>query len=271
MIKQFLLFILYCYQYIFARKIFYPVFKLIYQLSLRGLGILNYQNSYITGEQYLISRLSQYYSGNHVTVFDVGANKGDYIKDIRRYFSNTTIHAFEPNHKLLSVLIKYKDKKTNIISQGLSDRKSKMTLYDVADNSGSEHASLYKEVISIYHKKKIRTISVNINTIDAYCKENGIPSVQILKIDTEGNELKVLYGAKAMLNKHMIDFIQFEFNSMNVYSGVFFKMIYNYLDNYWLYRLLPDGLISLREYNSINTEIYAFQNIIAVRKNILFK
>ena len=42
------------YQFLFARKAFYKFNKGLYYLSLRGLGILNYENYKLSGEQAFI-------------------------------------------------------------------------------------------------------------------------------------------------------------------------------------------------------------------------
>ena len=47
--------------------------------------------------------------------------------------------------------------------------------------------------------------------------------LNLLKIDAEGNEYKILLGAKQALQANIIDVIQFEFNEMNVISRVFMK------------------------------------------------
>ena len=42
----------------------------------------------------------------------------------------------------------------------------------------------------------VRTETIKISTVDAYCKEKGIARIDLLKIDTEGYELPVLRGAR---------------------------------------------------------------------------
>src|SRR6185436_3522307 len=94
--------------------------------------------------------------------------------------------------------------------------------------------------------------------------------VDFLKIDTEGNELKVLKGAQSLLQKNAIRAIQFEFNEMNVVSRVFLRDFYDILAGYTFYRLLPDGLLPLGRYSARN-EIFAFQNIFAVNDAVIDK
>ncbi len=65
-----------------------------------------------------------------------------------------------------------------------------------------------------------------------------------------------------------IDVIQFEFNEMNVISRVFMKDFFELLPNYRIYRLLGDGVIEFEVYDPTFMEVFAFQNIACVRRDI---
>jgi len=43
------------YQSVFARRVFYPFNKLLYLLSLRGLGVLNFESDKLSGERFFLS------------------------------------------------------------------------------------------------------------------------------------------------------------------------------------------------------------------------
>jgi len=55
---------------------------------------------------------------------------------------------------------------------------------------------------------------------------------------------------------------------MNVISRTFMRDFTSLLSNYQLHRLLPDGMMKLNNC-ILDTEIFGFQNIVAVNKNIL--
>jgi hypothetical protein len=113
-------------------------------------------------------------------------------------------------------------------------------------------------------------VPIKLETLDSFCKNNGIEKINFLKIDTEGNELKVIKGGLEMiLNK--VDVIQMEFNEMNIVSRVFLKDFYELLSGKFnFYRLTKNAIIALGDYSSIN-EIFRYQDLLLVRKELAAK
>jgi len=250
---------------LFARTVFYKFHKLLYQLSLRGIGILNHESEKISGEGYFIE--------NHVSkirkgvVLDVGANVGKYSKFIKRMNQDIDIFAFEPHPATYQRLVKNVDGmdiKTYNVGVGASD--GSLYLYDYADKDGSSHASLYKDVIEQIHKGQAIAHKVRIISLDTFMIENNIDRVGLLKIDTEGHELEVLKGFERCIRDNKVDLIHFEFNEMNIASRVCFKDFWEFLPNYDFSRMLQDGLVPIRDYSPVYCEIYAYQNIVAKLK-----
>lgn len=257
--------IFYLYVWVFARVSFYKFNKLIYILSLRALGILNFETDKQSGEKYFIEHhVSQIRSG---VVFDVGANVGNYSKLIRSCNSNVEIFCFEP-HPVNFNKLQINTSKLNVhlFNVGVGDTVGKMELFDYADNDGSSHASLYKDVFEKLHKQKTVEHEVEIITLDEFSNQHEIDQVILLKIDTEGHELAVLKGFEKLIRAGRVDLIHFEFNEMNVYSRVFFKDFWDFLPDYDFYRMLPDGLVPIKKYSPVSCEIFAYQNIVAKLK-----
>ncbi len=56
------------------------------------------------------------------------------------------------------------------------------------------------------------SIEVEVDTLDNYTDKNNISKIDVLKIDTEGADTWVLYGAEKLLKEKRIDHIFFEHN-----------------------------------------------------------
>lgn len=256
------------YRYIFARSMFYKFNKLLFNLSIKGLGILNFKNSKVSGEKYLVKKiLPKLLDKDNPVIFDVGANVGNYTNLVLQHFPNAQIHAFEPQPDNYSHLCnRTKNGNVKFYNIALGNSEKSQILYDISDTAGSAKASHYEEVITEIHKQNVVKFEVQVKTLDKISDEEGIDYIDFLKIDTEGNDLSVLEGASNLLKNKSIGCIHFEFNEMNIISRVFFRDFRLILNNYEFYRLLPSGLILLSE-NPLSTELFAFQNIIAIPKN----
>lgn len=253
------------YRFLFARVILYKFNKFLYRCSLSGMGVLNYQSDSISGERRF---LTEYLKGKvKPVVFDIGANNGKYSELILNINRDSVIYAFEPHPKTYSKLqstLKNTTVCTINAATGMED--GELTLFDYASNDGSEHASLHKDVIESIRGARSSAHKVKTIKLDTFAQQNSIDCIDLLKIDTEGSEFSTLKGATEIIKQNKVHAIQFEFNEMNVASRSFFKDFWDLLADYELYRLLPDGKIRIETYSAVYCEIFAFQNIVAIRK-----
>lgn len=237
------------------------------EVAHKEMGINNYGSNTETGEEFfLTSFLKAKFKDQPITIFDVGANTGEYSLLLKDVFSLATIYAFEPNPVTFRLL----EEKTKMVSNiqsfpvGLGSNESTMEIYTYKNDQSSEHASVIKDVMVTLHKSdQIENYQVPIMSLDNFCKDRSIENIHFLKIDTEGFELEVLRGALNFINEKKIEVIQFEFNEMNIYSKAFLHDFYKTLPNYNFHRLCKNKLIPLGAYNSSN-EIFRYQNIVAL-------
>lgn len=255
------------YVFVFARKTLYRFNMLMYKLSMRGIGIMNHENDRVSGEEAFVKYMKKHHYFDNGVILDVGANVGHYSVMLRRQKVSLPIYAFEPHPKAFNKLQDAAAMHHFIpVRRGAGDKVSQAVIYDYAGNGGSEHASMYKEVITGFRDSEAEELPIDITTIDDFVAENHISEVALLKIDTEGHELNVLRGAMYTIQSRKIKVIQIEFNEMNVISRTFFKDFIDLLPDYSFYRMLPDGLMPLGHYNVAAFEIFAFQNIVAILK-----
>ena len=238
-----------------------------YKLALRAVGVLNYENDVVSGERRFLTRyLAKYPSA---VIVDVGANCGRYSALARKLAPTATIHAFEPHPTSFDKLSQVaRDLGICAHPLALGDSTSEIDFYDYADNQGSEHASVYREVIESIHRRPATTTRVRCETLDNIVRDLGLARINLLKIDTEGHELAVLKGARGLLEEDRIDVIQFEFNEMNIVSRVFMKDFFEVLKNYRIYRLQEKGVIEFAVYDPIFMEVFAYQNLACIHRNL---
>lgn len=258
-------FILKLYRFLFARPAFERFNLLLNRLSLSGLGILNYENSCLSGEKlFLKDYLSNLSKG---VVLDIGANIGRYSREILSINPSLRVYAFEPHpHSYLQLAANIAHPNFYAINAAVGNQAGSLTLFDYECDDGSSHASLHRQVIEEIHQKKSISHQVKVIRLDSYLKEQGIDDIKLIKIDTEGNEFVVLQGLSSYLLSGKIQAIQFEFNEMNTISRVFFKDFWDLMPNYDFYRLLPTGMLPINKYDPLKCEIFAYQNIVAIRK-----
>ncbi len=244
----------------------------------QNMGILKHADFDISGEKFALENIVNKLIGNKINtvIFDVGANIGDYVKEVRRYFPDAHIYSFEPNPDTYKKVVE-NTSKLNISCHNLGFGATTETrkIYSYRGDQTSQLATLYPDAfLDLYKFDGSRLDDDDLiefkfaqTTIDKFCKDENIKSIDFLKIDVEGHELEVLEGATTLISDSKINIIQFEFNEINVIARVFLRDFYLSLPNYDFFRIDTDKLIPLREYSS-EYEIFRFQNILAVNKNI---
>ena len=255
------------YVLMFARRIFYPVNLSLYKMSLIGLGMRNYENETVSGEKAFLKFLKAGRKLDSGVILDIGANVGNYSVMLRMNGITLPIFAFEPHPAaFLKLSVAAAAHNFTAVPEGAGEERTMAAIYDYQDDGGSEHASMYKDVIEHLHKGKAEEVAIELTTIDEFVADHDITKIALLKVDTEGHELSVLRGARQTIASGLVEIIQVEFNEMNIISKTFFKDIVDILPGYDFYRLLPDGLKALGPYNSTNYEIFSFQNIVALKR-----
>jgi len=256
------------YRRLFARTSCYYLNRLLFELSLRGLGVLNSEDEAVSGELYLMdSLLSRLESP---LVLDVGANQGRYATLVRQRIPASSVWAFEPHPETFKHLATAAEQHGfNAVPVGMGNQAGSFVLYDRVEGEGTEHATLYREVIEDIHDHTVTALDVAITTLDQFVDENSIRQIGLLKIDTEGNEYQVLQGGKATLEAGRVAMVQIEFNEMNTVSHVFFRDFLELLPGFAPFRLLPAGLLPLTPYRPLRHELFGFQNILFIRHDLL--
>lgn len=163
-------------------------------------------------------------------IFDVGANKGQSVVYFEKIFKSPRIHCFEPNSEELNK-IKLQFNNDNIVLNNCAvGEKSDKKEFNITAISG--HSS-FKNINfkSTWVKERSKSININSNdyikdrikvpqiSLDDYTKKNNIDFIDILKIDTQGYEDKVLEGCHELLKNKKINLIKIELILSEVYEN----------------------------------------------------
>lgn len=244
----------------FSRKFFQPFFKKLHWVSLRGMNYGGGHSPHDSGEIYLLNYIKKRTNSKTINILDVGANLGQYALLANNIFkTNCIIYSFEPTELAFKKLKKNTISFGNIkpINKGVGDFNGETQIF--YDGEASVQSSIVKDDVLKYSE------TIELVTIDDFCKTNNIQKITILKLDVEGYEYQSLMGASSSINN--IDYIQFEFGNKQVSSRHFLSDFITLLDSFKIYRLIQNGLIEI-DSNPIN-EIFQTSNYVAINKKIL--
>jgi FkbM family methyltransferase len=149
--------------------------------------------------------------GEATTVIDIGAHLGFYtLLMSSRVGARGHVLAFEPSprefhHLKTHIRI---NRCTNIQPEelALGDRNGHMALF-VVDAPWTTRNSLRPPKID-----GVQSVAARVATLDEYLLEKGIQDVDLIKLDAEGAELKILRGAVSLLSRSRRPIILCEIN-----------------------------------------------------------
>ncbi len=209
----------------------------------------------------------------NINIFDVGANEGRWIDSVNEFFKKPNIHAFEPSEKEFQILKEKYSEERNIVLNNfaLGEMEDEQyfninykgglnSFYDVNQNTNwfrrqQNNKKVFNENFTLKKQK------VSINTIDNYLISKNIEFIDIVKIDTQGYEPKVLEGALNALKSKKIQTILAEIIISDIYKSnvSFFELEKNLINNGY-------KLISLDDHgNLFNKAIFQLNAIYALK------
>lgn len=220
---------------------------------------LNKKNKYKNFDN-IIKRI---FPKKNVKIIDIGANKGQTIERFKEMFEQPRLYSIEPTKKIFNDLKKKYDDKENIrtFNFAIGEKNSKKKFYNYKN---SELNSFFE--IKDKTQKKIEEVKIDVITLDYFCKKQKFNDIDILKIDTQGNEKSVLIGAKKSLQKKIFKLIEIE-----IILGDYYKVKNNFSD---IEKYLTDNnykLIAIDRIINFFSNKYMYFNAIYIREDIFNK
>ena len=195
-----------------------------------------------------------------MTIFDVGANRGEYTSAILELYPRSRIFAFEPSRETFRLLEAEFAAMSQVVklNYGLGCKARSQLLYK--ESQYARIASLTPLDVTDHDY----TEKVVIRTLDEVVSEHGISEIDLLKIDVEGHELDVIMGAQNTLTLRKIKCLQFELGGSSIDTNTTLKDIYEMLSqyDYRIYLITRRGVVALDTYD-YQLEQYSTTNFIA--------
>lgn len=192
-------------------------------------------------------------------IFDIGAHKGDWTRNALEYFPNADYVLFEPQHNLsehIKKIFKNNDG-VKVFACGVSNEKSVLnfTLHEREDSctfrmSPEEAAS-----------RGFKQVQIPVVRLDDFIRDENLPFPDILKIDAEGIDLKVIEGAEFTIKNHA-EIVLVEVAIMNPYIENKAYKVINIMDD------LGFKLFDITDLNRpLNQKVLWLSEFVFIRKN----
>jgi FkbM family methyltransferase len=155
-------------------------------------------------------------------VFDIGAHHGQSIDYLKTIFPGCKIYSFEPDPESFKVLSRKESDRVEVFNIAISNQVGEVRFFK---NKISHTNSLYKINLdsndsiratkerslekSAYSDEINREIRVKSTTLSKFIDDHGISHIDLIKIDVQGAEDKVLEGANLSIISSIIVEVSF--------------------------------------------------------------
>ncbi|MEY2407994.1 MAG: hypothetical protein QOF48_664, partial [Verrucomicrobiota bacterium] len=154
-----------------------------------------------------------------MTAFDVGANIGKYTKLFSLLVGDTgKVFAFEPApvsfQRITSLAAAENLTNVTPVHRAVCEREGRITLHQFPEEYSSWNSLGRPEMEDPRDPSRlvpiVGTVDVEATTLDGFCRQHGIEQIDYLKLDVEGAELRALEGARQLLQRKAVRYLQFE-------------------------------------------------------------
>lgn len=202
-------------------------FKNLVKTILRDLGlkVVKLNSEFITKhDPFLVQKKIMDALNSNPIIFDVGAYHGHVASRYKSLFPDSTIYCFEP----------FAESFKHLHANFSNNPSFKLFQLGLSDTSGKSffHSNQFEMTNSILESdvkgnltwgdgllETKEVVEIETKTIDQVVSELGIESIDILKMDVQGAEFKVIKGAENFLAKGGVKMVYTEIITMPTYIG----------------------------------------------------
>jgi FkbM family methyltransferase len=163
------------------------------------------------GEYEMLRRLGADALG---TVFDVGANRGSWSREVLRINPQATVYCSEISHPTREQL-RLAMPEAVVLDYGLFDREDEVRVKHYPDDDRLSSVYDYPHPLQAVWRDE------RVLTGDRVVAEHRVERIDMLKVDVEGADLAVLRGFRGCLETGRIRVVQFEYGFASVLARTF--------------------------------------------------
>lgn len=152
-------------------------------------------------------------------IVDVGANRGQFTLACRLALPGIPVMAFEPIPAEAAVFRKVHNgcQHVQLFETALGESESSATLHLSRSADSSSLLPITQQSQYFSQTEEVGTLDVSVKTLDQVSHEWPLSQRQLLKLDVQGFELKVLQGASRFLSECL--YVYVECSEVELYEG----------------------------------------------------
>jgi|SRR6267154_786016 len=212
------------------------------------------------GEAFVVETLAAFQPR---VLFDVGANVGDWSIAAKRTCRGAEIHAFEiapPTFAALAAKTRHLPD-MHCENVGLSDASGPIRIRHYGAFPALTTSTDYP------HPLAFSEIEAQVITGDSYIACKNIQHIDLLKMDVEGMEDRVLKGFQKTFEQGAIDLVQFEYGRVSIINHFLLRDAYSFFrQNGFVVGKIYPNYVDFRDYD-MSDEDFMGPNYLACRKD----
>ena len=169
----------------------------------------------------LIANVRRLLGGPPSLIFDVGANVGQTFASFRAAWPAAKIVCFEPSPQTFRRLSARTDMDPLAEAHrlALSDVDGELSFREFSESTANSLLEPTFDEASPEWVKRSTVTQVQSRTLDGWCADSGYSAIDLLKIDTQGADRRVLAGAPKLLASGVVRLVYFEVLFASHYKG----------------------------------------------------